>query len=405
MAGPDLGSPGAGGRRPHDVAELPHVAGPGGAGQGFHGIGGEALGFVAEEVHREQRNVAAPVAQPRQRDLEAAEPIVEVLAQVSRRDHGARIAVRGRHEAHRDLGGPGGADREHFAVVEHAQELRLVLEEQRLHLVEEEHTGIGAHQQTLVIAFGAREGAPTVAEELALEQVLRHHRAVVGHEGAVGEGRVAVDGPGHQLLARTGVAGDQHGHGTAGSEGHEVAHLDDGPALPDELGNRARNAGPRARRQSLAHGPEHSRGRRGLEQVVDGAELDGFDDLRHVRDRRHGDHRQLGPALGQPVKQLEAVHLRHVEVGDHEVVGARLQRDQGLDPVAGGGDLVALLESSRRRNSAAECWSSTTRIDFATDQDRPRGSSSSITVPRPAPPRGVSRPPASATIRRARNNP
>ena len=51
------------------------------------------------------------------------------------------------------------------------------------HLVEEEGSAVGLLEQARPIAVGAGEGAPGVAEELALEQGVREGRAVDGDEG------------------------------------------------------------------------------------------------------------------------------------------------------------------------------------------------------------------------------
>ena len=61
------------------------------------------------------------------------------------------------------------------------------------------------------MADRAGEGAPHVAEQLGLEQLLGDRAAVDGHEQALGAPAVVVDRAGDQLLAGAALAGDQHG--------------------------------------------------------------------------------------------------------------------------------------------------------------------------------------------------
>ena len=74
-----------------------------------------------------------------------------------------------------------------------------------------------------------------VAEQLALQQVLRDGGAVEGQERRLGAGAVLVDRPGHQLLAGAALSGDQHGKGLVGDTAdglvrflHPRAGADDG---------------------------------------------------------------------------------------------------------------------------------------------------------------------------------
>ena len=60
-------------------------------------------------------------------------------------------------------------------------------------------------------ARGVGERAADVAEQLALEDVLAQGRAVERHERPLLPRAVLVDRLGHQLLARAGLALDQHG--------------------------------------------------------------------------------------------------------------------------------------------------------------------------------------------------
>src|SRR2546423_6684499 len=64
------------------------------------------LALGSEEVRGEEGDVAVALAQRRQRDLDAADAVVEVLAEASLLDGRFELAVRGGDAA--DLGGAGG---------------------------------------------------------------------------------------------------------------------------------------------------------------------------------------------------------------------------------------------------------------------------------------------------------
>jgi hypothetical protein len=78
------------------------------------------------------------------------------------------------------------------------------------HLVEEERAAVGELEEALLVFGGARERALLVPEELALEQVLGHGRAVLRDEELVLAARLVVHGAGDELLARAGLALDEH---------------------------------------------------------------------------------------------------------------------------------------------------------------------------------------------------
>src|SRR5205814_2766414 len=81
---------------------------------------------------------------------------------------------------------------------------------------------------------GARERALLVAEQLALEQVLRDGGAVDGHEPAVRMRAVQVNGAGHDLLSSPRLTLDKHGRGARGHTRHELVDLEHRRALADE---------------------------------------------------------------------------------------------------------------------------------------------------------------------------
>ena len=139
------------------------------------------------------------------------ETVVEVLPELAPADRRLEVAVRRRHHAHVGLLRAGGAQALELALLEDAEELGL---HERAHLpdlVEEEHASRGLLEAAGLGRGGARERALLVAEELGLQELVGEGRAVEGHERAFGAGRPAVDEAGHDLLARSRLAGEEDG--------------------------------------------------------------------------------------------------------------------------------------------------------------------------------------------------
>jgi len=76
-------------------------------------------------------------------------------------------------------------------------------------LIEHQCTAVSGHEQSTVRARGACEGAFLMAEQLGLEQVLRHGAAVDGDEGFIATRARLVDGAGQQFFTCAAFTGDQ----------------------------------------------------------------------------------------------------------------------------------------------------------------------------------------------------
>src|SRR5690606_27549813 len=94
--------------------------------------------------------------------------------------------------------------------LECAQQLRLELEWQLGHLIEEYRPGRGHLQQPEFACGRVRERTALVPEQLGLQQLLRDRRAVDRNERIRCVGAAVVDAAREQLLARPGLALDEH---------------------------------------------------------------------------------------------------------------------------------------------------------------------------------------------------
>ena len=91
---------------------------------------------LLEESRGESRDPMAALAQRRDRQRDAVEPEVQIVAEPLRRDLGGQIAIGRRDEPHVDLDRTDRADAQHLARLDRAEELRLRRERQLADLVE-----------------------------------------------------------------------------------------------------------------------------------------------------------------------------------------------------------------------------------------------------------------------------
>ena len=118
-------------------------------------------------------NVGGAVAQRRRKNRKHFEAVKEVAAEFLFRDHFGQIAIGGGDEAHVDGDGPRAAQALDLALLQSAQQLRLQVERQLAHLVEEERALVRQLQAADFARDGAGERALLVAEEFAFEQARR----------------------------------------------------------------------------------------------------------------------------------------------------------------------------------------------------------------------------------------
>src|SRR5437870_7575903 len=219
----------------HLVGELAHVARPGvglerpqrGAVEAAHRA---ALALLAagEEVRRERRHVGHAVPERWHANGEYGEAVVEVEAEAPRRHLGLERAVGGRDDARAHAARAVGAHRLHLLVLEDAEQLRLHGRRRLADLVEENGALPRLLEEPVAVTLGAGEGPAHVAEELALEERLGEGGAVLHQERRLRARAAAVDGARQELLASTGLAFEEDGHGAqrgALDERQDRAHV------------------------------------------------------------------------------------------------------------------------------------------------------------------------------------
>ena len=201
----------------HGVLQLTHVAGPGVAGQQLerflaYTVDAPTLfgGEPRQEMQRQLGHILEPVAHRRHPDREDVQPVVEVLAEPAVLDELDHVAVGRRDQAEIDLHRLLGADRIDLALLQGPQQLDLRVERQFADLVEEERTAVGFLELADALVDSASERASLMAEQDALDQVLRDGAAVDGDERPRLAFALALDGARDQLLADAAFALDEH---------------------------------------------------------------------------------------------------------------------------------------------------------------------------------------------------
>ncbi len=196
-----------------------------------------ALAKVADE----QRDVAAPLAEGRQRDGKDV-AIAEQIIRLQRRS--VVGGANGEHDAYVHRRAAGSAVTTHDTVGQRLDETRAQRARQGAHLVEHERASTGRLEQA----------TPLGAEQLRLQRLGRRPIAARDHEGtrrALGQ---IVHQTGDGALPRARFADHEHGAPGAGGAADQLAHDLHRRRAADEDATRL-VADARAQRGQLASGP------------------------------------------------------------------------------------------------------------------------------------------------------
>ncbi len=241
---------------------------------------------------RQQGNIVRPLAQRRQGQGNHVQPVIEILPEVPGIHFPRQIAIGGRDDPHIHGLSPVAAHAEHLPLLNHPQQLDLHGQGHFPYFIQKNRAAVRLEKMPLVFFVRAGERALLVPEEFRGQQRLCEGRAVHCHKGSLRPAAGRVHGPGHQLLARARLAGDQH-RGVRGRNGAD--HLPEsghGRAAPHHVrtglgGGQA--AGEGGVFLDQAHMGEYIAQDdlelfkvQRLGQIVVCAGLDGFHSRRHV---------------------------------------------------------------------------------------------------------------------------
>ena len=271
------------------------------------------------------------LARAQRRDVNAddVDAVEEVLAESALGHLGVEVAVRGGDEARVEGDLLVSADRAYRPLLENAQQLRLHPHRHLADLVEEERPPVGLQEQPLARLPRVRERPLRVAEQLALEEVLRHRRAVDGDERPLRVPAPRVDRLRDELLARPALAGDEDRRLSLRDAGDEVVHFLHRSARAEHVAELLlllhRRAKPLHFLAKLLVGDralERERDVLHLERLrheVVRAGADGAYGRLEAAERRDDDDRHVGPVGDHLLAELEPGRALHVQVGDDDV--------------------------------------------------------------------------------------
>ena len=171
----------------------------------------ELAGKLREEKHHEQSDVHPALAQGRDSEREDVEPEEEIRAESAGGYRLLQIAIGCGDDANIHGLRAAAAHGLELALLEHTKQLDLCLRRQLAHLVEEDRAAICQLEAADAPLDRAGKRAFHVAEELALDQSGRDGAAVDLDQRALPAAASGMDSARNQLLARAGLAGDEHG--------------------------------------------------------------------------------------------------------------------------------------------------------------------------------------------------
>jgi hypothetical protein len=246
-----------------------------------------------------------------------------------------------------------GAVGDDLALLKDAEQLHLNRERSLADLVQEERSAARDLEHAVLVAYGAGEASLHVAEELALEEVLRQRAAVDRNERIVRPAAAVMDRPRDELLPRAALAADENRAVGIGHLVHEAEHPLDLLALADDLLEIVPLLELLLEKYVLVFHPVHVEGVpddhldlvvfRALDEIVERAAVEGVDGGLRRSVRRHDDDRQRGVRLFHRREKLDSVHSLHLDVGDDDVETRLLDLLERLFAVVHGLDVVPLL--------------------------------------------------------------
>ena len=217
-----------------DVVELTNVARPGGRRQRFERVGRDSgdsfIVFFDEMPHEvvgQQGNILAPLFQPRQRQGDDIQAVIQIFAEGAVGHGGFEIVVGRGQDAHVDRLGARGPDRPHRLFLQHAQQLDLQCQRHIADFIQKQGAAIGGLEQADMIGGRAGKRAAQMAEQFRFKQLFWNRAAVDGNEWRLASRAGPVDGARQHFLAGTAFTANQHTRIRGGDNArffHQLSH-------------------------------------------------------------------------------------------------------------------------------------------------------------------------------------
>src|SRR6185437_5331608 len=205
----------------------------------------------AQKIVDEQDQIVAAISQGGQRDGEHAQPVVKIATELLLFDHAFEVPIGGGDDSYVGLNALATSDSLKLLALQHSKNLGLGQRRHVSDFVEEKRSAGTLLKGADPPPVGAGEGALFVTEQFAFQEHLGDGGAIDRQKWGVGSQAMLINGAGHKLFARAGLAEDQHRDVLGGDEADffvDVLHCwaaadDDVDALAGRLGfNHGRNA-------------------------------------------------------------------------------------------------------------------------------------------------------------------
>src|SRR6516165_10108216 len=273
----------------------------------------------------ERRDVGGPLAQRRQSYWRHVQAIKQIFAEEALANELPEVVVRRRDDA--DIGADrhAAADSRELALLKHTQQPSLSLDRHVAYFIEEQRSPLRLLEPSYAACCSAGESALLVTEQFALDQLARDGRHVDRDKGAASPLAIIMQGPGYQLLSGAALPHDRHREVGSHQPREDAVDLLHRRRAPDQwqlvfdivFGKRCRNF-RRGGQRPLDNADELAEIER-FRQIFEGASFGRLDRRKECVLRAHDDDTQLRPELFYARDQVEAVLVRHDDIGDDKV--------------------------------------------------------------------------------------
>ena len=188
-----------------------------------------------EQVCCEFRDIIESFAEGREVDFEGIDAEEQVFAEAAFLNHLLEFAVGGADDSNIDMEWFVVSYAANFAGFEESEEFDLHAFVEFAEFVEEQSSAVGDFEETGAVCIGAGEGAASVSEEFAFDEVFGDGAAVDGDEGFVATFALFMDASGDHFLASAGFSEDENS-GVCGSDAvDESSNAEHGCGIADQV--------------------------------------------------------------------------------------------------------------------------------------------------------------------------
>ena len=305
-----------------------------------------AIGRLAQKMVRQQRDVFRTFGQRRDLQVDHVQAVVEIFAELVAGHHFWQIAVGSGDNSHVNIDIAVAAQRAHFALLQHAQQLDLQRRGHVANFVQEQRAAFRRLEQPFTAAYRTGECAAGMTKQFGFKQLLRERATVNRNKGVLAARAGVMNCLREDLFPGSALAVDEHADVRLRhhprlfqqTQHHGAARDDRFPPgfIPRRSGMFHRAVDSLIQCvfvHRLGQEAEHPLLRRG-NRIRD----------RPVRGQDNHGHTRL--LLLDLREQLQAVHFIHPQVAYHQIDFLAAENFQPLQPAFRGHDAIAFTHQT-----------------------------------------------------------